>query len=343
MSIKSGMAQPHLDNIQKREQEKSAKEAKLSELRELKSTYEEQAEYLQSDEEYNRIHQELSKKIAVARKKEKLAPPLGPICLLLTLCFGILVILAFLATSMYFHFPYKWLVLIPIEIFLIAGTVIFLLMSGWFFCIRDDKQSSVFENKLSLHTKWQSDAKSAISKMPELKKEIASLEREIKELSDHTEDNKNIRLYCTECIKIYEALREGFANIIDATDWQHVDYLIYTIETHRAANLKEALQQLDMVKRHDELKGLMINVGKTVCKAIAVCATSLSYKLDSLIETQNATNKHIKELKDNVLSASQMQTALLEKSNESSEKLATDVRTMKQYADTMAIRNNITI
>ncbi len=52
---------------------------------------------------------------------------------------------------------------------------------------------------------------------------------------------------------LYEALMFEFSSVLDSRDWENIDLIIFYYETGRADTLKEALQQVDKQRRHEEL------------------------------------------------------------------------------------------
>lgn len=135
---------------------------------------------------------------------------------------------------------------------------------------------------------------------------------------------------------LYEMLKSNFGTIVSPTDWMDLDIIIYLFETNRVTSIQEALQQLDLIKRHEEIKAVMIEVGDRICSTIRTCTNRLSYQMDLIAS-------HLKDINNNIISTADMQRSLLEKANETSKKLSQDVHKMRDYADIYAKQNNLTI
>ena len=172
--------------------------------------------------------------------------------------------------------------------------------------------------------------------------------------------NKNFLLDCqnklNEVCQMIGAEIENFDSlylcikkvaVLDERDWQNLDLIIYELETGRADNMKEALQQADLYIRHDEIMDAMETATAAICstikesigelsRSIGICLSGLRSELVGLrsdVSDMNQTNLELSEKFDDLVNSQELSNALLKKANVSSEKLAEDVRRMRVLRD----------
>lgn len=175
-------------------------------------------------------------------------------------------------------------------------------------------------------------------------KEIEGVEKTKERLLCHVSKcEENIKVLAVESKKIYDGLADAFGKIVNPRDWGNIDTIIYCLETGRADTLKEAIQQTDMVVRHEEMKAVMLEVGRKICSAISSYTSQLSLQMENMADSQRMFATEMKKINDNLLSSAEMQKALLAKANENSKKLMEDVNKMRSYSDVMAKKTGISL
>ncbi|MCM1545576.1 MAG: hypothetical protein NC033_00925 [Clostridiales bacterium] len=82
----------------------------------------------------------------------------------------------------------------------------------------------------------------------------------------------------------YKALVAEFTPILDLRDWQHLDLVIYEIETRRADSIKEALQLVDRELQTERLERTMSEAAKSVCYTLQHGFRNLQHTIRSCCE-----------------------------------------------------------
>ncbi len=161
---------------------------------------------------------------------------------------------------------------------------------------------------------------------------------------------------------LYSALEQQFARVLDPRDWQNIDYIIYAMETGRARDLREALQLCDRELQVERLEEAIASAAEKISVTIRRglgdlqaqmehCFYNLSQQLESstsrITTALHETNARIAEATQatwetnariagmngylsKMTATAEMNNALLEKANESSGSLATDVHRLRQ-------------
>ena len=186
--------------------------------------------------------------------------------------------------------------------------------------------------------KIQKDVVLAKNDVIEKNNAVSNLEQTLKLLkSDVCNYSEKIILNMQKADTLYKSLVEKYGDLLNPQDWENLDLIIYFFETHRASSIFEALRRLDEVKRHDEITSLMSDVGEKICRSVSYAAANITYELNALTERQNSISRSLGEINRNIISSSEMQEALLEKSNETSQKLMEDVGRLRRIADQEAL------
>lgn len=214
-------------------------------------------------------------------------------------------------------------------------------------CALQEKISEIENDKTQIEqriAKFQNSADEIIKK--EYEKFCQSNKLEKKSLLQSKE------AFTEEANVIYDFIKA--TSIIDERDWKNLDVIIYEIETGRADNMKEALQQADMYVRHDEIMDAMETATAAICstikESIAELSRSIGKSLSSLrlelkglrsdvsdlrsdIFEISKANSEMSERFDSLVNAQELSNALLKKANTSSEHLAEDIRRMRLIRD----------
>lgn len=165
------------------------------------------------------------------------------------------------------------------------------------------------------------------AKLPEL------IER-VKTADKNYFDENNENWLVPTCSRIYKALVANYSKILDLRDWKYLDLIIYAIETHRAENIKEALNFVDSEMRMQRMAALIENATNEICNTISMSMSALQ---NTMVDCCNSINARITAVggelsakMDRAISATEMSNALLAKANVSSEKLLNQVTSIKE-------------
>ena len=168
------------------------------------------------------------------------------------------------------------------------------------------------------------EAKSKQSAYEQVKNKIEKTSNQIYSINKKIAGLNNLISVCTQ-------------DFIDQRDLKYLDFIIYYIETKRADTIKEALQQTDLHIRHNEIIGMMKTVTTAICSTIQSSIDSLSFSLQSQLGElhselmqNNSALSDMSEKFDNLISAQELNNALLKKANVSSEKLVENLDYLKE-------------
>jgi hypothetical protein len=146
---------------------------------------------------------------------------------------------------------------------------------------------------------------------------------------------------------IFEKLIQKYSIILNASDWQYLDYVIYCLETGRADTIKEALLLVDKHNRHNELLQAINNACHYLSNSINSNINNLGYNIKQYISKlnddikneqmviNNSINKLIndynyssyeqKKYLNALIQNTSLSDALLEKINISSDKMLLEI------------------
>lgn len=184
-----------------------------------------------------------------------------------------------------------------------------------------------------------SEYQKTISEIRRCDDELANLDTkyQIEEKSQNAIEK--ITVFTQDGERIYNALVNTYSSVLDPRDWEHIDVLIYILETGRADTFKEALQQLDLYRHTDKIAHAVRDANNAICStirseinrlgtAIVACANSINNQLEKIALSQNKISEGISKS----IEAANLQNALLEKSVISSNELLKSVNVIKDYA-----------
>lgn len=162
--------------------------------------------------------------------------------------------------------------------------------------------------------------------------------------------NDNIAAHVEIAMSYNCVLEDHFSPMLNPSDWENIDLCIYYLQTGRAESIKECLQLVDRQRQTNEIVNAVQQASDRICseihsgftalgKTMIKCFNSVSAQLESISsqianehnEVINALNR-INNNNSAILSATQLNNALLAKANMSSEQLANDLHYIKQYA-----------
>ncbi|MCM1545427.1 MAG: hypothetical protein NC033_00155 [Clostridiales bacterium] len=173
------------------------------------------------------------------------------------------------------------------------------------------------------------------------------------------ERNAVIKPLAESCEAYHKALTAQFTPLLDERDWQHLDLVIYQLETRRADSIKEALQLVDRELQTERLESSIGVAIKSISYTLAHGFTALqesirknctelsgrlqdtNLQLSAAVGQISAANRQLEagsarlvgvseklaELSDSV----NVGNALQEKANETSAQLMDDIHEIKYY------------
>ncbi|MBR2647005.1 MAG: hypothetical protein IKD47_05565 [Clostridia bacterium] len=172
------------------------------------------------------------------------------------------------------------------------------------------------------------------------------------------EKNGEITAVVAQSKMLENALKESYEGLILEADWGNIDLLIFYLETRRADDLKEALQLVDKQKQTDQITNAISAASQAIQSSVHSATMRLATALEasftligkqlnemsqkmervaySIEEGQriqqvqasaiNEIGGSIVRLQQEQLSVTELNKALLEKANQSSETLLNDLR-----------------
>ena len=143
----------------------------------------------------------------------------------------------------------------------------------------------------------------------------------------------------------YPTYLARFEKVLDPRDWCNLDLVIFILETGRADNLRDALIQVDGYRHTEAIVKAVSSATQAICRTITSEADRLQRAIATHVDTINsnlvAISKGQKALSDSLgginasinkqINATELQSALLEKANTSSDRLATDLEEIRNY------------
>lgn len=191
--------------------------------------------------------------------------------------------------------------------------------------------------------------------------EKTKLQNYLKKLLRLREDAQNIinernsELYpiVQSCNVFYRALSEQFTPILDERDWQHLDLVIYEIETRRADNVKEALQLVDRELQTERIERTIGEAANAIChtlqcgftalqQSIKICCEKICDRLDTISSQLDTVSMQLTvqsfQLADisgqlaDLTDSVNVNNALQAKANETSAQLCRDARALRSYS-----------
>ena len=206
--------------------------------------------------------------------------------------------------------------------------------------------------------KSKQDLKDAKARLSQAAADCDSAQKALAIVSKDYEKVKSVSTKLSQ--EMYNALVAQFKSVLDIRDWEHIDLIIFNFETGRADTLKEALQQVDRRVQTDEIIEAIESAGSSIAATINVTMRELRSDLnksfnrlseqlaiqhaeqmtalgninrsiertnESIAKLQSATENNGKTL-ENILSAANLNNALIAKIGYDSMSLMDDVNYM---------------
>ncbi len=277
---------------------------------------------------------------------------------------GCAVILALLALSWMSSMPF-------ISVIVLIGAVICGVLGGVGFTTDPLKRAKAgiveYEKKLKEAEQHLKDVQNLApleleyQHLTNYKKELARLN----EVYEATERKCGDEIYnlVSQAELIFAVLKEQYNEFLDYRDWDYVDLMIYHFETDRVDTLRESKLLVDTQRQSDRAIEVLEQATNMICSTIKdsffELQTTIRFCFNSLTNTLNTKfnelggrigtlNASIGRLSEEVrsaaaqsLSAQNMENALLAKNNVTSQKMAKDIRAMRQLAEEQGVRERM--
>lgn len=149
------------------------------------------------------------------------------------------------------------------------------------------------------------------------------------------EGNTQISILKRNSETLFMVLQRQFSYILDMRDWQHLDLVIFYLETGRADSIKEALQLVDREVQTQRIANAIQQATAQICNTLALGFTVLQQTINSgfnMISRQiAASSANVSAQLASLTGAVNMNNALRAKANVSSEQLMKDVQALRNY------------
>ncbi len=178
------------------------------------------------------------------------------------------------------------------------------------------------------------------SEGPEIRKQKNA---ELKIAEDKIGEIKTDMERITQNIAVYSnVLEKTYAKLLNTADWKNIDLCIFYLQTGRADTIKECLLLVDRQRQNDEIVGAISAASNSICNEIrsgfsalgstmVTCLNALSVQMETMSNTLSMQHDEtvralssIEAKSAEVLSATQLNNALQDKANTSSEQLLND-------------------
>ena len=186
------------------------------------------------------------------------------------------------------------------------------------------------------------------SRIQQCKETEKKLSKEIEQLEAALNTSDDIPLHEETAKRIYATLEEQYASLVDPRDWENLDIIIYSYETGRADTIKEALSQVDAVRRTEQIVAEIRKAAQNVAASIRQGARSLEYSMQSsmarladglaeqnraLLSSQNEFQQKVGARLSQIATSAELSTALQQKAELNSREI------MAQIGDLQANSN----
>lgn len=138
----------------------------------------------------------------------------------------------------------------------------------------------------------------------------------------------------TKSDAMYKSIVKLYGKILNERDWKYLDLIIYYFETGRADTVKEALQLVErevqtrrIINAVEQSARYIVGAIERAVEQISSQLNVISNQLNSVIQLQQVQIGQTRQL----ISQMEMQNALIQKSNQTSERLMQDVTFIKNY------------
>lgn len=163
------------------------------------------------------------------------------------------------------------------------------------------------------------------------------------------ENNRIIESHAKRSKAIHDSLIATYSDFLSVSEWKYVDLIVYYISTGRADTMKEALQLLDRQVQTNQIisaisiakdevratvENSMLKLGEALSQSFNMLnanITRIGYSIEDMGTQMQSSQRAIESASGRLLSATEMNNALLKKSNETSETLLNDLRYNQRF------------
>lgn len=177
---------------------------------------------------------------------------------------------------------------------------------------------------------------SAIRKRHRLLSRIPSTKKEIQEIKGKAW--LKITPALQACEELQKKLYELYGEWLDERDWQHIDLIIYYIETHRADSLKEALLLVEREIQTQRIINAIEQATAQICATLRQGFYAIGQAVNNLSSQLLAMQKIQSAQMANLTSAVNFNNALQAKANVTSKQLMQDVSAIRSNSDYFTAR-----
>lgn len=140
------------------------------------------------------------------------------------------------------------------------------------------------------------------------------------------------------CGELYLSLQKMYARTIDERDWQHVDLVIYYMETYRADSMKEALQLVERETQTQRIIQAVEQATERICGTLRQGFAAINSTINNLSAQLRASQRLQSMQYANLTAAVNLNNALQAKANVSSAKLVSEVSSLRANSDYTTMR-----
>ncbi|MDE7453620.1 MAG: hypothetical protein K2N22_04350 [Clostridia bacterium] len=155
---------------------------------------------------------------------------------------------------------------------------------------------------------------------------------------------KSVAPYINKVELVRLALKKRFDGLLDERDWKNLDLVIFYLETRRADSVKEALLLVDRELQTQRIEKMISMAAQQIDETLRmgfarlqstleVCFESISNQLADINTQLQALNRQTFQISSQLLSAQQLNGALLKKSNQSSEIMVSELRQIRNNSN----------
>lgn len=181
-----------------------------------------------------------------------------------------------------------------------------------------------------------------------LQQKIAKLQKEYDDLVEERNEYKSKQGIIAGVYK--KALENSYGKLVNKSDWENIDLIIFYLQTGRADTLKECLQLVDKQKQTDQIVNAIDRASSSICSTIKAGVMALG---EVMVSGFNSLSNQINVLGEQILSqqsdmikamgkiqatdsallsATQLSNALQEKANTTSAQLMRDYEYVNQLS-----------
>lgn len=167
-------------------------------------------------------------------------------------------------------------------------------------------------------------------------KKIPYLKKYTKDMQAQT--SQKLMPMMQACEELQKKLYELYGEWLDERDWQHIDLIIYYIETHRADSLKEALLLVEREIQTQRIISAIEQATAQICATLRQGFYAIGQAVNNLSSQLLAMQKIQSAQMANLTSAVNFNNALQAKANVTSKQLMQDVSAIRSNSDYFTAR-----